>query len=354
MTPEWQVSIAIKTPPHIEIERPTLNRKLPNLGPWNFIFNEFEIEYTINGYHVFFLPTFPYFDNESVFQRTVYLVKETNDESAWPPVTFLDVEPGIGLHYLNSIGQYLKSHTSSFDINQPWIILAFNISGHNHYLITKGILSPQTIKDELGRTKLAQSVPVLHAQLLISSDPNFIKRLPTLKLGSLTPDNEIYPALSQKLIKEMGFEPHQITPELITQCLTLMRKDEPAVARWEQIINPKQISATFNQITECTWFDDNYGLGLRIRLPYSLLDGLCQNGETIWSILRAIEEKLACSGLFSLDQSNDFLLPSYNFTVTFREEESGMTIDFCPHDSIRAGPMEQMGIFVCRPNRNNT
>ncbi len=153
------------------------------------------------------------------------------------------------------------------------------------------------------------------------------------------------PGLYEKIRKEMGLNKQGITANGgIEHLISLMGFDLESIQHWQNIgikdvvesELPPQWSVSWKTPTAET---QGYPFGLEIKIPnLDLKKTLLQHGRTIWGIMSAIEQ-----GLINGYEGKDF-----NFTVVFTTGEQGAKITVCPHDWVRAGVMESMGIILHR------
>jgi len=246
--------------------------------------------------------------------------------------SFLDVPPFVGGAFLEKVAYRVRLPDGN-----GRRILGINISSGNRSLVESGVDSGSP------NFHTAQSVPTIHLHNL-SFPEGFWDGLPIIDFNN----QEVAPMIQKKIMKEMGLTEGEIEEKRGTERIVRqMIFDGPSIDNWKEkgIITAVEEKLTRFKINglQIGWRLGGNGqsppYGLEISLPFAKTNIAFEAfGERIWQIVSHLERKL----------QESYGLTPYNFTVLFIEENGRTKIVFCPHDEVRAGVMEAMGIILCR------
>lgn len=294
-----------------------LEQKLSNHHGLNldFIIKEAKKYVDIGDYYVLQVPPLhPYLPGDN---HQVFFLLSLLQEPLVP--NFLSITSETGKLFLEEIAKQINPQL------QP--VIGINISSANVYWLRQGLF-PQ-------RRYITQSIGTLHAHALHLSDMQ----------QKLTDIDYTDAGLYQKIEKEMGLSVKQIK-EIggIRRLVSLMGFDKDSVQHWQEIgiqeIVKNELPAQWNVRWKIpTANTTEYPFGLEITIPNANIKyALPSQGYYIWAITSAIEQRVL-QGYGNVP---------YNFTVVFTNGQQDTKITFCPHDWVRAGIMEAMGIILHR------
>jgi len=322
---------------------PLLEELEQRLGRFRFVVREAQkiVPIGSDGHYCSCVPPLhPYVCGEGNCHQVSYLLHQEEQASS-----FLDVPGVVGNQFLRRVAQQAFRGRDGEDASQ--LVVGINISSKN--------------REELDRARrnggfgffpdlhVAQSIPLIHAHVL-SLPPDFKSLLRELDFHN----PEDVRIIEAKFAQERGMTGEEINRESLEEIVNQMVFDEPSIGNWRGKRIKEAIEEKLGGLSLGDWLvrwrlPVNNGqlqpcppYGLEISLPFADLSTTLGNfGEKIWQTISGLETKLRES----------YGLNAYNFTALFIEEDGAAKVIFCPHDMVRAGVMEAMGVILYRPGR---
>lgn len=305
-------------------------RELENtLGPFFFMLEEAEgiIPLGREYYLSLVLPNRPYIDGKGKHQ--IFFLFNKNGPSS----SFLSVPIDVGKNFLREVSCIMeKSQVGS----AKQTIIGINISSRNRIEIEK-----RMDFREFPNLHIAQSVPFIHAHVL-SFPSSWQGHLEVIDFNS----KGHIEMLRRKVKREMNIDEGEIKGRGgVKTIVNQMIFDGPSIAYWQERGVDKMVKGKFAELNLADWIikwrlpqtNQSFPYGLEINLPFPKINSALQKyGGKIWQINSILEGKL----------KESYGLYPYNFTLLFIEENNQVKMIFCPHNKVRAGIMEAMGIIL--------